>query len=287
MKRRAIAAAGAATLGAATAVLALVAGTTVGFAETTTSSAYGLAAEGALPIDPTPYVESTDGTTKTSSLLELPDNPLLAAGAAKLTAGKDKASVEVLNAGVLPGAELPEELEPLQDALSQLADALAPVCDAEVPQLPELPDNPLSDILDGIGDALDPGALCEALEGGLPSVLEVGLIRVHCEGDTGGTQIADVTLLGQELPIPEAPADLGIPENPLLALTANKQTNNDDGSFSVTGLEINLGDGAEVITLANATCGVSDEDDDDDDGDDDGPTATKPAPVTTGLPVTG
>ena len=288
MKRRAIAAAGAATLGAATAVVALVAGTTVSFAETTTSSAYGIAAEGALPFDPTPYVESTDGTAQTNSLLELPEaaEALLGLGVAEVSADDDKASVKLVDLSLLPLPELPAELEA---ALKQLSDALKPVCEAPVPELPdipELPDNPLSDLLDELGNQLDPGKLCDALENPPSSVLELGLVEVYCEGDEGGVKLADVTILGQELPIPEAPEDLPeFPENPLLSLAVNKQVQGDDGSFSVTGLEVNIGDGAQVLSIGNATCGVSDDDDDDDDDDD--PTATKPAPVTTGLPVTG
>lgn len=279
MKRRAIAAAGAATLGAATAVVALVASTTVGFAETTTSSAYGIAAEGAIPLEPTPYIESTDGSTQTSNALELPDNPLVSLTAAELTAGDDKASVELLDVGVLPIGELPEELE---GAFEQLKAALQPLCDAGNP-IEQIPSNPLTDALPGeLKDALDPNQLCDALDDPPSALLELGVVRVYCEGDEGGVRLVDVTLLGQKLPIPEAPEDLPeFPENPLLTVAVNKQVKGDDGSFSVTGLEITIGGDAQKLTIGNATCGATDKDDDDD------PTATPPNPVTTGLPVTG
>lgn len=282
MRRRAIATAGAATLGAATAVAALVIGTTTGFAETTTSSAYGIEAVGPIPIEPTPYVESTDGSTKTASGGELPEElaPLATLKIGALMAGNDEASSKLVELGLLPGAGLPEELAPLQDALDQLAAQLKPLCDAGSP-IEQIPSNPITDALPPeLVEALDPQQLCDAFEGAAPAVLEVGLIDAHCKGDAGGVTIADVKLLGQAVPVPEPEPNMEIiPANPLLAVMANKQVKRDDGSFSVTGLEINLGDGAQIINLSNATCakGVKDEP----------PTATPPPPVTTGLPVTG
>lgn len=282
MRRRAIAAAGAATLGAATAVVALVAGTSVGFAETTTSSAYGIEAVGPIPIEPTPYIESTDGSTKTESAFQMPDNPLVKLGLANLSAGDQEASSELLRVALLPGAELPEELAPLQDALDQLAAALKPLCDAD-PPVDQLPPNPITDALpEELLDALDPNQLCEGLEGGLPALLSLDAVEVYCEGDQGGVRLVDLAVFGQDAPdFPEPePNTAIIPENPLLTVTANKQETLEDGSFSVTGLEINLGDGAQIIRLSNATCGGTKDDDNP-------PTATPPPPVTTGLPVTG
>jgi hypothetical protein len=282
MRRRAIAAAGAATLGAATAVVALVAGTSVGFAETTTSSAYGIEAVGPIPIEPTPYVESTDGSTKTTEAFQMPDNPLVKLGLANLSAGDQEASSELLRVALLPGAALPEELAPLQDALDQLAAALEPLCAAE-PPVDQLPENPITDALpEELLDALDPNQLCEGLEGGLPALLSLDAVEVFCEGDQGGVKLVDLAVFGQKAPdFPEPePNTAIIPENPLITVTANKQETLEDGSFSVTGLEINLGDGAQIIRLSNATCGGTKDDDNP-------PTATPPPPVTTGLPVTG
>jgi len=282
MRRRAIAAAGAATLGAATAVVALVAGTSVGFAETTTSSAYGIEAVGPIPIEPTPYVESTDGSTKTTEAFQMPDNPLVKLGLANLSAGDQEASSELLRVALLPGAALPEELAPLQDALDQLAAALEPLCAAE-PPVDQLPENPITDALpEELLDALDPNQLCEGLEGGLPALLSLDAVEVFCEGDQGGVKLVDLAVFGQKAPdFPEPePNTAIIPENPLITVTANKQETLEDGSFSVTGLEINIGDGAQIIRLSNATCGGTKDDDNP-------PTATPPPPVTTGLPVTG
>lgn len=70
MISRKIAGAGAAGIGAATAVAALLLGTVSGSAAEPTASAYGLSAEGLIPIDPTPQVEAPpDGE---DALLELP-----------------------------------------------------------------------------------------------------------------------------------------------------------------------------------------------------------------------
>lgn len=285
MKRRAIAAAGAATLGAATAVVALVAGTTVGFAETSTSSAYGVAAEGVLEIEPLPYVESSDGETNTDSLVELPENPLLNAAVAKVSAGDDKASVKLADVSLLPvDVQLPGSLKDLDKALDDFRGKLGEQCDNVAPEAKlQLPKNPLTDLLNKVTEALNPKRLCDVIKG-KQSVLELGLVEVYCDGDEGGLKIADVKLLGQKIDLPEAPENIGLPKNPLLQLTVNKQeANEDDGSFSVTGLELDLLDGTQVLKLGNATCGVTAADD----GEDDTPTATKPAPVTTGLPVTG
>jgi len=177
MKRRAIAAAGAAAVGAAAAVVALVAGTTVGFAETSTSSAYGVAAEGVLEIEPIPYVESSDGSTKTDSLVELPENPLLNVAVAKVSAGDGQASVKLADVSVLPAnVQLPKNLKDLQKAVDQLRGLLAKPCDASKPKLPEkLPKNPLTDLVVELTKKLDPKPLCDVIKGRL-SVLELGLV---------------------------------------------------------------------------------------------------------------
>lgn len=269
-------------MGAATAIVALVAGTTVGHAEATTSSAYGLSATGFLPIEPTPQVESTDGTQQTASELEIPENPLLALKAATVTAADNSASVELLNFALLPGAELPAELAPLQDGLNQLSEGLAPLCDAGNP-VEQFPPNPITDGLpEGVTEQLDPQKLCDTLDGEFPAVLGIDLIKVACTGKTGTLEIANLTVLGQPITIPGTEPNTEIPVDPLANITINKQTENDDGSFTVEGVVIDVGDGAEVITLGSATCGGAGGS-----APPSGPTATAPAPVTTGLPVTG
>lgn len=266
-------------MGAATAIVALVAGTTVGHADATTSSAYGISAEGFVPIEPTPQVESTDGTPQTSSELQIPPNPLLELEVAKVSAAENTASVELVDFALLPGAELPEQLAPLKDALNQLADGLKPLCDAGNP-IEQLPSNPITDELpEEVTEQLDPQKLCDGLAGDMPAVLGIDLIKVACTGKTGTVEVANLTVLGQPITIPGTEPNTEIPADPLANITINKQTENEDGSFTVEGVVIDVADGAEVITLGSATCGGSTPPS--------GPTATAPAPVTTGLPVTG
>ena len=71
MNSRKLAGASAASVGAATAVVALLLGTVSGNAgEDTTASAFGLKVEGLLDIDPTPYVEAPPDDSE--ALLEVP-----------------------------------------------------------------------------------------------------------------------------------------------------------------------------------------------------------------------
>lgn len=281
MRPRALAGAGATALGAVTAIAALVIGTTAGYAETVPSSAYGIAAEGPVPIEPTPYVESTDGSKQENSALTLPDNPLVSLEVAKVTAAEESASAELLNVGLVPGAELPEQLSALNEPLQQLMAGLQPACDAENPAEPVT--EALSDVLPAeIVDQLDPQTLCASITTAeTPALVTIELVHVACDADSGSVEIANVALLGQQVAIPPLEDETPIlPENPLVTITANKQTSNDDGSFTVVGLEIDLGGGTEVITLGSATCGFHEPETDK-------PTAPPPTPVTTGLPVTG
>ncbi len=73
MNSRKFAGASAASVGAATAVVALLLGTVSGNAdERTTASAFGIAADGLIDIDPTPYVEAPPDERE--ALLEVPGN---------------------------------------------------------------------------------------------------------------------------------------------------------------------------------------------------------------------
>lgn len=241
MSRRAFAGAGAAVIGAATAVTALVLGTVTGHAAAGTSSAFGLSAEGLIPIEPVPTVESTNGTAQTNNLVDVPLGENGQIRAATLTAGDDTASVE------LAGVKL-------------------------------------------TGD---------------PGTIEAKAINVACEGDTGTVSIVDLDLNGTPVVIPPAednPVNEVIEVPGVAKITYNQQMTNDDGTFTVNALVIELlsdTDAAQKITLGSATCGGPGGADDGgadeggaddggaDGGADDGSTATSPAPITTGLPVTG
>lgn len=287
MRRRVVAGAGAAAVGAATAIAALVIGMGAGWAENTTSSAWGLAADGQFPLEKTPFIESTDGTEQTSSALELPENDFIEVGAVKLTAGDDKASTEVTDITLIPGFgdQIPEELQDaFNDTKDQLCSAGEPLPDAGE----EIENTPLGDVIpDTLTDNLNVDALCSALEAG-DALVGIDAVNVECEGDDGSMDLGALTLLGQEIDLPELEKDMPIlPDNPLLSITANKHTKNDDGSYQVDGLSINIADGAQTINLAGVLCGVPQEDTDvepTEDNDDDAPA---PSPVTTELPVTG
>lgn len=275
MRRRAIAGAGASALGAATAVAALLVGTATGYAAPGPSEAYGAFIGGVIE-PPQPYVQSLDGTEKSASLAELPENPLLGLEVAKVTAGDSKASVQLLGVEVVPGAEAPPEL---QNVLDQIAEGLAPVCEQE--SAPEQLPEELGDLIPPqIGDQLDPAKLCEAFEGGAPALVSIDAVEIACEGTTGKVKILGLNLFGQEIAIEDQPAPntKPLPDNPLVNLTFNRQFT-EDGVFSVQGVHVDLGGEVEIV-LAGANCGTPAEEPP-------APTATKPAPVTTGLPVTG
>lgn len=269
MRRRAIAGAGASAVGAVTAAAALLIGSATGYAAPGPSEAYGVFIGGIIE-PPQPYVQSDDGTEKTDSIFEAPENPLIGLKVAEVKAGDSKASAKLVGLGVLPGAEAPEQL---QDLLDQLAEGLAPVCDQDPPEQ-------LSDVLPPpLAEQLDPAKLCAALEGGTPAALSLDLLTAQCEGTKGSVQVAGLAVLGQEVEVPLNPEpNTEVPLGPLGTITFNKQAGTDDG-FTVQAAAINLGGQLEIV-LASATCGKATPDNP-------APTATKPAPVTTGLPVTG
>lgn len=97
MISRKLAGASAAGVGAATAVVALLLGTVSGSAaDEPTSSAYGLAAEGLVPIDPTPQVQAPpDGT---DALVDLPSP--LGVGVLKVTASGSTSSATAVDLNI-------------------------------------------------------------------------------------------------------------------------------------------------------------------------------------------
>lgn len=268
MRRRALAGAGAAALGAATAIAALVIGTTTAVAAPGPSSAYGVFVSSIID-PPRPAVESTDGTEQSDSLAELPENDLLGLEVAAVSAGDSTASSKLLGVQVVPGAEAPEQLDPVFDGLQEAC--------------ANLPDNP-SPVPppEGLPDDLQEACMLIADPPAMDALLSVDLIEVSCEGDSANFNLAGVRLLGQELPIPSTDPNTMITPEPLadvISVTINKQSTGDNG-LNVQGLVVSLGGGEVEIVLASATCGTATEPPDK-------PTATAPAPVTTGLPVTG
>lgn len=279
MRRELKAGAGLTVLLTTAATVVLTVGSTPGHAEGTASSAFGLSASGPIPVEATPKVESTDGSRQTTSLGELPDNPLIGLEAATVTAERDTASVQLVGASVGGDvlSQLPEPPPELAELCTNLPDTGLPTGD--LPEPPALPIPGLEN-LPSLEDlpADDLRSLCDLLTTPPDSLLGAGLIEVACQGDTGNVTVADLDLLGQPVTIPGTEPNTEIPADPLLNVTINRQTANADGSFTVEGLVVSLGDGTEVITLGSATCG--------------NPRATipvapAPVPVETRAPVTG
>jgi hypothetical protein len=270
------------TAGAGLALLlaaATVALTTPGHAEGTASSAYGLAAVGPLPVEATPKVASTDGSRQTTSLAELPDNPLIELQAATVTAEADTASVQLV--GTTVGGDLLSQLPEPPAELTQLCTSLPEtgLPTGELPEPPALPIPGLEDLpsLEEL-PADDLRSLCQLLTTPPDSLLGAGVIEVACQGDSGTVTVADLDVLGQPVTIPSTAPNTEIPADPLLNITVNRQTSNADGSFTVEGLVVSVGDGTEVITLGSATCGNPRRTP---------PVAPAPVPVQAHVPVTG
>lgn len=246
-----------ATVGAVAAFAAftLVVGAPAGNAADRPSSAYAVSADGQVPIPKTPYIESVDGRTRTSSALAIPENPLVSARAGSVTAGHDSAAVELLDVTVGPDAlsqvKLPPELKQACANLPAQGAEDLPVPDLSLPDLGlPLPDPPGTDDL----PVKNLPELCKLLLTPPSSVLGIDTLNVWCAGDQGGVDVGSLTLLGQRIDVPNTKESTTIPAAPLATITVNEQTKRADGSFTITGLVINLGGGAEVIRLASATC---------------------------------
>lgn len=267
------------------------------------SSAFGIELNlaGNAVIEPTPFVESTDGSLVTDSLVDLPADPLLDAGVVNASAenGAAEASVANLDVVLLDGALAP---------LTELGDQLTPLCDAldQIP-LQDIIDgatgpggNLLPDLLGPIVEAVDPaidlslltaldisevlpaqlGDLCDfALSGNL---LGADAVTASCEGDTGNTVIEGTDgLVGSLIDTNTPNSSVAIPG--VVEVTVNRQTANADGTFTVDAIYVNLLDQLE-LTVASATCGeVTDDGGPTDDPSD----APSPTPIETNVPVTG
>jgi len=234
--------------------LTLVASAPAGNAVDRPSSAYAVGADGQVPVEKTPYVESRDGREHSSSALELPKNPLLSARTATVTAGNDKASVELLDVtlgqGALNQVKLPPELKKSCASLPATGADDLPIPDLPLPDLGlPLPDLSTVDL-----PVKNLPELCDLLLTPPSSILGIDAINVWCAGDRGGVDVGSLTLLGLKIQIPSTKEGAVIPAAPLATITVNEQSAGADGSFTVTGLTINLGNGAQVIRLASATC---------------------------------
>jgi hypothetical protein len=236
----------------------LVASAPLGNAAARPSSAYAVSADGQVPIPKTPYAESLDGKRQTTSALELPKNPLLSVRAGTASAGNDSASVElfdiVVGPDILSQVKVPPELKQQCANLPKTGASDLPLPDLALPDLglPGLPGLPALSTKDlPVKNLPD---LCNLLLTPPKALLAIDSLNVWCSGDKGGIDIGSLTLLGQTVKVPTTTQGASLPSNPLASIKVNSQAKHSDGAFTVTGLSIDLGGGAETINLASATC---------------------------------
>jgi hypothetical protein len=174
-----LAGAGAAAIGAATAVTALLLGSTTAVAdEARVDSAYGIAAGGLLNISPVPYVESKDGSPQHDQLLGLTPAPNVSVGVLTVDARGGAATTSVAKVDVL-------------------------------------------------------------------DLVKADLITTSCKnGDEGTLEIVKGSVLGT--PLPRNPiSNTTVNVSPLLRVSLGDQTRNEDGSLTVTGIELSVLPGSD------------------------------------------
>lgn len=95
---------------------------------------------------------------------------------------------------------------------------------------------------------------------GLPGVptIEVGLVTAECDDLTGATSVANLKIAGTTVDIDQLQPNTELVPEPLQGLariTLNKQTENGDGTLTVSALSVDLLDGTQTVDLSTATCG--------------------------------
>jgi len=270
----------------------LVAAPGASSADPTRSSAYGVSvtAGGKEVVPPSPFVESTDGSTQTAGGAAAfpPDAaPLLSGDVLALSAGDDKASVEVTD---LKFGNLISELPPEVGAgLSELQAACEGVGEAPIEQFPDvigeiplpLPNQPTEDELIEFCNGV--------FDGDQVTLATIETLQVSCEGDSGRVNVVGASALGSDVPANlqdvEANKEL-FPDNPLISVTLNRQTPGSNGAFTVDGLVVSLGGGEAEAVVASTTCGegIPQSSSGSTPG---APTAPAPTPQQGSAPVTG
>jgi hypothetical protein len=95
---------------------------------------------------------------------------------------------------------------------------------------------------------------------GLPGVptIEVGLVTAECDDLSGATSVAGLKIGGTNVEINQLQPNTELIPAPLQGLariTLNKQTENGDGTLTVSALSVDLLDGTQTVDLSTATCG--------------------------------
>lgn len=264
---------------ATAAVLGLT--TSTGHAESSTSSAYGVAAQGPVAIPPSPSLESTDGSRQEKTEAEIPGDPLLNAKLGQLMAGNSEASVQLVDLAVLELDALPAELT---DGVEQLRAQCQNLPEEGTEKLPEELTEEEVPLAGGVGiDDLPADSLqqvCDLVLSPGDSLVSADVVEASCSGTSGSSRVTGLKVSGVPVDVSGGPNSKAVPENPLLDITMNRQKRNNDGSFTVDALAITIA-GEQEITVGSATCG--------------GPVqaqrapqeAPKPTPVPARVPVTG
>lgn len=227
--KRAIRAGVAVTVAGVTAT-AMLAGSASAATGGSQASAFALSAEGPVPIDPVSAVSST-GSPESTSAAELPENPLLSASALSTQAspGRARASVADLNLGDgAIAASLITATCTNGAGSAKLADLV--IGGQHMPASPA-PNTTIS---------VPP-------EGG-----QVPTDKAKALTDKVKSMVGDNEALSDLQDRAKTLADSGLK----VTLTLNKQVPGDDGSLTVTALElkVSVGGKSETISVASATC---------------------------------
>ena len=182
---------------------------------------------------------------------------MLAGGVLELTAGDDKASVEVtdLTIGNLSRRAPAEELT---DQLDQLEQACAAVRASSGRS--RYPTSWVSCRSRGVEQPTEAqlDRVLQATSATLANLATIRALNVECNGDTGTVTVVGASALGSAVPLNlenvEPNTEL-FPDNPLLQVTLNRQTEGPRGAFTVDGLVVSLAGGQAEAVIASTTCG--------------------------------
>lgn len=276
MISRKIAGAGAAGIGAATAVAALLLGTVSGSAAEPTASAYGLSAEGLIPIDPTPQVEAPpDGE---DALLELPSP--LGVGVLKVKAAGHTSSATAVDLDIADLIKAKVIEASCDNGVGDASILGGTVAGSDLPSAPEVGEgldlSPIAGITTNRQTNNDDGTLTvdalvvEVLPGGQPGALISEGQLDQLRGLAPNLTVPTMEQLQAEQ-VPTAAEQPAVPT--VDDLLTQLQTLN-------PGLAIPTADGDALleVVISSATCGPAKEE-----GKKEAP---KPKPVETQLPVT-
>lgn len=261
----------AASVGATAAVAVLLLGTVPGSAiAQSTSSAYGIAAQGLLPINPTPQAAAPPNAD--DALLEVPQP--LGLGVLRISVADHFSSARAADVNLLNGAVTANVIETICDnGVGTVSILNGSVFETNLPSAPS------------IGDAVDVGVITivanrQTTNGDGSLTVDGLVISVLPGGDPtaliGPRELSQLQQMGPALGI-------AVPENATDAqdLTTQLQELNPDKAVP----HVNGSPAAEII-VASATCAARVALDEPEAPDDEAPEAPTPDVVETRLPVT-